>query len=67
MFVAVNSYRRLKCIIGAKMKKIQVRKKKSSVTIGGTSQSAFADLEQSIASSNRPSKKEKQGNSSKKH
>ena len=40
------------------MKKLQVRKKKSRATIGGTSQSAFADREK-IASSTKPPKKGK--------
>ena len=38
------------------MKKLQVRKKKSRATIGGTSQSAFADREKTASSKQPPEK-----------
>ena len=41
------------------MKKLRVRKKKSRATVGGISQSAFADLEKASPSTKTPEKKER--------
>ena len=42
------------------MKKLRVRKKKSRATVGGISQSAFADLEKTFPSTKPPEKKERE-------